>query len=71
MRSLNTIRPFEPFRSMKMELRTAREVLRRDGARALVRKYGWKLFAVIFAYYIIRDVTLYILLPMFLFKNVA
>ena len=35
------------------------------GFRGLRAKYGWKLFAAIFCYYLIRDTLLYIVLPLF------
>ncbi|MCI0452691.1 MAG: hypothetical protein L0Z51_09940 [Candidatus Latescibacteria bacterium] len=31
--------------------------------RMLVGKYGWKLVLGVFVYYLIRDLTLYVLLP--------
>jgi hypothetical protein len=34
--------------------------------KELLKKYGWKLAVGIFFYYLIRDVSLYILLPWFL-----
>lgn len=34
--------------------------------KVLVKKHGWKGVVGILAYYIIRDVTLYILIPAFL-----
>jgi len=35
----------------------------------LVKKYGWKAAIGIFFYYLIRDVSLYIILPWFIAKN--
>jgi hypothetical protein len=32
-------------------------------ARTLIGKYGWKLVLGVFVYYLIRDFTLYVLLP--------
>lgn len=32
----------------------------------LYKKYGWKAVAGIFTYYLVRDVTLYIVLPYYL-----
>lgn len=58
-------------RRILSEVKVARDVLRKEGPRALFRKYGWKLVIVIFAYYLIRDVTLYILIPMFIYKSVT
>jgi hypothetical protein len=41
-----------------------------DKILGLYRKYGWKAFIGIFLYYLIRDVTLYILIPMYLLSKV-
>lgn len=46
----------------------ARQILKEEGFKALFRHYGWKLVATVFAYYLVRDLTLYVLLPMFIFK---
>ena len=47
-------------------LREAKQTFRESGLKGVIRRYGWKFFAVFFAYYLIRDVTLYILLPWYL-----
>ena len=36
----------------------------------LIKKYGWKAAVGIFFYYLVRDVTLYILLPWLIAKNI-
>lgn len=38
----------------------------KDRFKNLYKKYGWKAVAGIFLYYLIRDVSLYIILPYFL-----
>ena len=37
--------------------------------KELINKYGWKFAIVVFLYYLIRDVSLYILLPWFIAKG--
>lgn len=37
--------------------------LKNDGLRATIKRFGWKFFAIVFVYYLVRDVTLYIILP--------
>ena len=37
----------------------------------LFKKYGWKVAIGIFIYYLVRDVTLYILIPYLIFKGVS
>lgn len=39
-------------------------IVRRHGWRELLRRRGWKFFAVIVAYYVVRDTLLYIVLPL-------
>lgn len=45
-------------------LKTLRDERRALGWRGLFRKRGWKLVAVFVAYYLVRDVVLYILIPL-------
>lgn len=40
-----------------------RALWREAGFKGVVRKYGWKFFALFFVYYLIRDLTIYILVP--------
>lgn len=47
----------------KTSLRECRATFKEGGFKAVVRRYGWKLFAVFFAYYLIRDAILYLLIP--------
>jgi hypothetical protein len=44
-------------------LTEARAEWREKGFRSVVRRFGWKLFAVIFTTYLVRDVAIYIVLP--------
>lgn len=44
-------------------LRHATATFRNEGFRGTLRAYGWKLFAAFVLFYLIRDVTLYIVLP--------
>lgn len=48
---------------MKQVLRDFRSTIRESGWRGAIRRYGWRLFAVVFCYYLVRDVTLYIVIP--------
>ncbi len=40
------------------------------GFKKTVKKFGWKLFAIIFLYYLIRDSILYIIIPYFALKGI-
>ena len=41
----------------------AKNELRQNGFRSLIRRYGWRVIALVFTTYLVRDVTLYVLLP--------
>jgi hypothetical protein len=45
-------------------LRRLRDERRSLGWRGLVRKRGWTLVVVVVAYYLLRDVILYIVIPL-------
>ncbi len=47
----------------------ARQIYREKGFKAVFRRFGWKLVVIIFCYYLIRDVTLYILIPYLIWKS--
>jgi hypothetical protein len=52
------------------ELRTnTRENGLKYAIKAMFQQYGWKIGVAIFLYYLIRDVTLYIIIPYFVFKG--
>ncbi len=40
------------------------------GFKKTVKKFGWKLFGIIFLYYLIRDSILYIIIPYFVLKGI-
>jgi len=48
---------------MREIVRRVRTVFREEGFRGVVRTYGWKAVAGVFVYYLVRDVTLYIVIP--------
>lgn len=50
-------------------MKEAKATFKQGGFRALKQKYGWKMFAAIFGYYLVRDVTLYVLIPIYGFKT--
>ncbi len=59
--------PFRLGHSLRRAYRTAvpdsLAIVRRDGWRALLRQRGWKFFAAIVALYLVRDVVIYVLVP--------
>jgi hypothetical protein len=54
----------------RMPFIEAVRTLKSEGPRGLVRRYGWKVCGGVFAYYVVRDVSLYILLPWMIAKGV-
>jgi hypothetical protein len=50
-------------------LADARDAYRQGGARAVVKRCGWRIFALLFVYYLIRDSILYILIPYLLARG--
>tara|TARA_B100000579_G_scaffold108787_1_gene86719 strand:- start:6129 stop:6326 length:198 start_codon:yes stop_codon:yes gene_type:complete len=40
------------------------------GFKKTMKKFGWKLFAITFIYYLVRDSILYIIIPYFAMKGI-
>lgn len=53
-----------PVRRLIGFLTSLRDERRAVGWRGLFRKRGWKLVAVVVAYYLVRDTLLYIIIPL-------
>ena len=52
------------------ELRkNAKESGVKEAIKIMFKKYGWKVGLAIFMYYLIRDVTLYIILPYLILRG--
>ncbi len=45
-------------------------IVKREGFKSLLKKRGWKVFAVIIGYYTIRDSILYILIPYLIARGI-
>jgi len=39
-------------------------LVKREGFKALLRERGWKVFVIIIGYYAVRDIILYVLIPL-------
>ncbi|MBC7371664.1 MAG: hypothetical protein H7326_08870 [Bdellovibrionaceae bacterium] len=52
-------------------VRDIRTTLKESGLKGVWKKYGWKLFAAFFVYYLIRDIIIYLLLPYLIYKGVT
>jgi hypothetical protein len=56
-------RPVAARRGFFAFVREATARFRESGFRGIWKAYGWKLFAAFVLFYLVRDVTLYIVLP--------
>jgi hypothetical protein len=45
-------------------------IVKREGFKALLRKRGWKVFAVVIGYYAVRDTILYIFIPFLVARGI-
>ncbi len=51
-------------------LKEVKTTFKEGGFKGLRKKYGWKVFACIIAYYLIRDITLYVVIPYLVIDNI-
>lgn len=51
------------FSTIKNTLSECKALFKQGGFKAVWKRYGWKIFAAFFIYYLIRDLTLYIVIP--------
>lgn len=47
------------------------DIIKKEGIKSFLRKKGWKLLLVLFLFYLVRDVTLYIIIPYLLIDNLV
>lgn len=47
----------------KESLKEYKETYKKKGLKALLKKLGWKVFALIFVFYLVRDIILYVIGP--------
>ena len=57
------------FKALNELRNNARESGSREAIKIKFKKYGWKVGVAMFMYYLIRDVTLYIIIPYLVYKN--
>ncbi len=68
---LTSLKTSTVFRLYKKYIIDSILIIKREGFKALIRKRGWKLFAVIFTYYLIRDLILYVAIPLLIAMQVS
>ena len=57
------------FKALHELRKNTRESGIKTAIKMTFKKYGWKLGVAIFMYYLIRDVTLYILIPYLIYRG--
>lgn len=45
-------------------------IVKKEGFKSLLRKRGWKVFAIIVGYYVVRDSIIYIIVPYLVAQNI-
>lgn len=45
-------------------------IVKREGFKSLLKKRGWKVFAIVIGYYAVRDTIFYILVPFFVAQGI-
>lgn len=45
-------------------------IVKREGFKALIKKRGWKVFAIVIGYYTIRDTIVYIVVPLLIANGI-
>ena len=60
--SVSVVKP-RLFKQLRQTMLETRSTFRTAGLKGVVRRYGLKVFAVFFMYYLVRDLILYIALP--------
>ncbi len=55
---------------MFARIKKYRQIIKEKGVRGFIKTVGWKVVAFIFIYYLVRDVTLYILIPYLIAKGI-
>ena len=47
----------------RKSLNEYKEIYKQKGLKELLKKLGWRVFALIFIYYLVRDIILYVIGP--------
>ncbi|MFZ0390282.1 MAG: hypothetical protein WAN36_07455 [Calditrichia bacterium] len=46
-------------------------LIKKEGLKGFIKKKGWKFVIAFFLFYLIRDLTLYVILPYFAFSKIS
>lgn len=55
-----------PLRLYRYAVLESVQIVRRHGARELLRQRGWRFAGALLAYYLIRDTVLYLVVPLWI-----
>ncbi len=58
------------FRFYKVYIIDSIIITKNQGFKQLIKQKGWKIFLIIFLYYLIRDTLLYIVIPFFIARGI-
>lgn len=58
------------FRFYKVYIIDSILITKNQGFKQLIKQKGWKIFLIIFLYYLIRDTLLYIVIPFFIARGI-
>jgi hypothetical protein len=47
------------------------QIINTHGIRHFIKQKGWKFFVAFFLFYLVRDATLYIIIPYFTFSKIT
>jgi len=47
------------------------QIIREEGVRTFIKKKGWRFLVAFFLFYLIRDTTLYIIIPYFALSKIT
>lgn len=61
--------PTKPTRRFRRILTDVRTTFKAGGVKGVFKHYGWKIVAGVFFYYLIRDITLYLIIPWMIAKH--
>jgi len=45
-------------------------IVKREGFKSLLKKRGWKVFAIVFGYYAVRDSIVYLIIPLLIAQGI-
>ena len=47
------------------------QIIKKEGVKSFIKQKGWKFFIALILFYLVRDVTLYIIIPYFAITKIS